>query len=225
MPTSWRRRGSRPFFRTSPRPGITEPSRREDRLDAGARVGRAADHLENAVLGLDRAQPQSVGVAGAAAPRAHSRRCGRRAPHPGSVHLRPRGPAWSVASQIASSEASVSRCSLSQGSVNFIARARHRSWARRAAEAVVAQPAQIGLEEGAQVRDAVFQHRHAVDAHAEGEALPFLGVEADRLQHLRDGPSRSPGSPASRRPRRRSARPRVRRQPISTWPKGSVNGK
>ena len=49
----------------------------------------------------------------------------------------------------------------------------------------MAQPAQIGLEEGAQVGDAVFQHRHAVDAHAEGEALPLLGVEAHGLQHAR----------------------------------------
>src|SRR5262249_28347919 len=38
-------------------------------------------------------------------------------------------------------------------------------------EAVVAEPAQVRVEEGAQVRDAVFQHRDALDPHAEGEAL------------------------------------------------------
>ena len=42
--------------------GMTEPSRREDGLDAGAGVGRAADDLEHAVAGLDRAQPQPVGI-------------------------------------------------------------------------------------------------------------------------------------------------------------------
>src|SRR3546814_12372441 len=47
------------------------------------------------------------------------------------------------------------------------------------------QPAQIGVEEGAQVGDAVFQHGDAVDAHAPGKALPFVGVEAAMLQHAR----------------------------------------
>ncbi len=45
-------------------------------------------------------------------------------------------------------------------------------------KAVVAQPAEVGLEERAQVGDAVFQHGDAVDAHAEGEALPLIGVDA-----------------------------------------------
>ncbi len=48
----------------------------------------------------------------------------------------------------------------------------------------MAQPAQVGLEKGAQVGDAVFQHGDAVDAHAEGKALPLGRVDARRLQHL-----------------------------------------
>ena len=47
---------------------------REDRLHAGARVGRAADDLEHAVPGLDRAQAQPVGVRVLARPRGHRRR-------------------------------------------------------------------------------------------------------------------------------------------------------
>ena len=42
----------------------------------------------------------------------------------------------------------------------------------------MAQPAQVAVEEGAQVGDAVFQHRDPVDAHAEGEALPLGGIDA-----------------------------------------------
>ena len=52
-------------------------------------------------------------------------------------------------------------------------------------EAVVPEPADVALEEGAQVRDAVLQHRDPVDAHAEGEALPGVGIDARRAQHLR----------------------------------------
>ena len=47
----------------------------------------------------------------------------------------------------------------------------------------MAQPAQIGLEEGAQVGDAVFQHRQAVDAQPEGEALTAVGIEAAVFHH------------------------------------------
>ena len=48
----------------------------------------------------------------------------------------------------------------------------------------MAQPAQVRIEEGAQVGDAVFQHRDPVDPHAEGKALPFRRVHARRRQHL-----------------------------------------
>ena len=41
----------------------------------------------------------------------------------------------------------------------------------------MAQPAQIAVEEGAQVVHAVFEHRQPVDAGAEGEALPYIGIE------------------------------------------------
>ena len=46
------------------------------------------------------------------------------------------------------------------------------------------KPAQIGLEEGAGIGDAVFQHGDALDAEAEGEALEFVGVDAAIGQHL-----------------------------------------
>ena len=39
------------------------------------------------------------------------------------------------------------------------------------------EPALVGLEEGAQVVHAVFQHRDAVDAHAPGEALVLVWIE------------------------------------------------
>src|SRR4051812_40163686 len=52
-------------------------------------------------------------------------------------------------------------------------------------KAVVAQPAQVGLEKGSEVGNAVFEHRYAVDAHAEGETLKFLRVEPGGAQHLR----------------------------------------
>src|SRR5437764_4004721 len=39
------------------------------------------------------------------------------------------------------------------------------------------QPADIAVEEGPEVVHAVFEHRQAVDPAAEGEALPFVGIE------------------------------------------------
>ncbi|MNQ71462.1 hypothetical protein D3C85_861300 [compost metagenome] len=46
------------------------------------------------------------------------------------------------------------------------------------------QPARIGFEHGAQVRDAVFQHGQAINAHAEGEALILIRVDAAVAQHI-----------------------------------------
>ena len=43
---------------------------------------------------------------------------------------------------------------------------------------VVTQPAQIAVEKGTQVRNAVFQHRYAVDPHAKGKALVRLRINA-----------------------------------------------
>jgi hypothetical protein len=40
------------------------------------------------------------------------------------------------------------------------------------------EPADIAVEEGAQVIHAVLEHRQAIDSAAEGEALPFLGIES-----------------------------------------------
>src|ERR1700754_3408776 len=90
------------------------------------------------------------------------------------------------ASVISPSDAAVSRWSFSQDRVNFMIAASMRQGGSAVAgsageaggqardverhEAVMLQPAQIGVEEGAQVRNAVFQHRRPLDPHAEGEA-------------------------------------------------------
>src|SRR5580700_2090635 len=92
-------------------------------------------------------------------------------------------------SAISPSGRSVSRCSLSQARVNFIIALRAQSSRQRRpverAEAVVGEPADIGLEEGAQVRHAVLEHGDAIDAHAPGEALILVGVEPAIFQHVR----------------------------------------
>ena len=50
-----------------------------------------------------------------------------------------------------------------------------------AREAVVRQPAPVAVEERAQVVHPVFEHRQPIDADAEGEALPLVGVEPGEL--------------------------------------------
>src|SRR3712207_3882442 len=47
------------------------------------------------------------------------------------------------------------------------------------------QPAQVAVEEGAEVVHSVFQHCEPVDAAAEGESLPFVGSEAAGGDHPR----------------------------------------
>src|SRR5688572_13437586 len=47
------------------------------------------------------------------------------------------------------------------------------------------EPANIRLEERAQVRHAVFQHGDAVDPHAPGEALELVRIEAAVAHHVR----------------------------------------
>src|SRR5215510_10391125 len=106
-------------------------------------------------------------------------------------------------SAMASTEASVSRCSLSQAKVNFMAApqrmsrcaafgapaSRAQSSGQRGEiewpEAVMRQPAHVGFEERAQVRHAVLEHGDAVDPQAPGEALVFVGIEPAILQHVR----------------------------------------
>src|SRR5262245_14556201 len=91
----------------------------------------------------------------------------------------------------AATGASVSRCSLSQDRVNFMAR--HPSRAQAAGqrrqvertEAVVREPTRVGFEKGAQVRHAVLEHGDAVDPHAPGEALVDVGIDAAVAQHVR----------------------------------------
>src|SRR5262249_2711190 len=94
-------------------------------------------------------------------------------------------------SAIAAADASVSRCSLSQERVNFIVRHPSRTQAagqRRQverAEAVMREPAHVGLKEGAQVRHAILEHGDAVDPHTPGEALILVRIDADVAQHVR----------------------------------------
>src|SRR5580693_8553592 len=92
-------------------------------------------------------------------------------------------------SVISPSAQSVSRCSLSESRVNFImasgAQSPRQGRDIERAEAVVRQPAHVGLEEGAQVRHAVFEHGEAVDPHAPGKALVLVGIEAAVFQHVR----------------------------------------
>src|SRR5271165_6029082 len=47
------------------------------------------------------------------------------------------------------------------------------------------EPAQIRFEERAQIGRAVFEHRHAIEAEAEREALVALRIDAAHFQHTR----------------------------------------
>src|SRR4051794_11548696 len=110
---------------------------------------------------------------------------------------------------------SVSRCSFSQESVNFMSfallvpspacgegsgwglsrrwRSRRRSRAQSSRqgrdverlEPVMVEPAHVVLEQLAQIGHAVFQHRDTVDAHAPGKALVDVGIDAAGAQHVR----------------------------------------
>ena len=46
------------------------------------------------------------------------------------------------------------------------------------------EPAHISVEEGAEVRHAVFQHGDAVDTHAPGEALIHVRIEPAETQDV-----------------------------------------
>src|SRR5665213_3159165 len=88
-------------------------------------------------------------------------------------------------STISLSGATVSRCSLSQGKVNFTGLIPRQRREIERPETVLREPARVGLEEGAQVVHAVFQHGDAVDAHAPGKALVLIGIEPAIAQHVR----------------------------------------
>src|ERR1700733_13603928 len=100
------------------------------------------------------------------------------------------------ASTISASEAEVSRWSFSQERVNFIGLQQPQSGTASPAqssgergdverlEAIMIDPAQVRVEEVAQVRQAVFEHRQAVEANAPGEALIDLRIEAAIGQHI-----------------------------------------
>src|ERR1700751_2890653 len=90
-------------------------------------------------------------------------------------------PAMVMAATTSSTVASVCRCSLSQERVNFIGlspSAQAGGGVRRGEgrEAVVGQPARVAREHVAQVRHAVLQHPQAIDAEAEGEAVPLARI-------------------------------------------------
>src|SRR3984885_6164730 len=97
-----------------------------------------------------------------------------------STHSTP-SPIMVSLSKISPSGRSVSRCSLSQPSVNFIMASRAQASRQRRkverTEAIMVEPAQVGFEEGAQIGHAVFEHGDAVDPHAPGKALESGGVE------------------------------------------------
>src|SRR3546814_13049207 len=49
----------------------------------------------------------------------------------------------------------------------------------------MAEPAQVAVEEGTKVVHAVFQHGEPIDAGAEGEPLPLVGIEPAGFEHAR----------------------------------------
>src|SRR5271165_5094182 len=51
-------------------------------------------------------------------------------------------------------------------------------------KAVMTQPSQIRIIKGAQIGDAVFEHRHPLDPHAKCKALKLRRVDAAILQYL-----------------------------------------
>src|SRR5579863_4110031 len=110
----------------------------------------------------------------------------------GSSTLSTSRPTWVSVSTISASEADVSRWSRSQERVNFIAIQFDFSPAQSPGErrnverleAVVIDPAQIRIEEVAQVRQAIFEHHHAVGPHAPGEPLIDFRVNAAVRQHV-----------------------------------------
>src|SRR6266571_6653242 len=53
------------------------------------------------------------------------------------------------------------------------------------AEAVMGEPAHVGLEERTEIRHAVFEHGDAIDPQAPGEALILVGIEPAIAQHVR----------------------------------------
>src|SRR5262249_10951905 len=93
-------------------------------------------------------------------------------------------------SATSSSERSVARCSLSQPKVSFImgeASRAQSSGERRPIErpeAVMGQPTHVSLEEGTQIRHAVFQHGDAIDPHAPGKPLVLVRIKAAITQHV-----------------------------------------
>src|SRR6516165_9686639 len=109
-----------------------------------------------------------------------------RAMEKGASNL-PRSKTFSTSSPIivslsttAASGASLSRCSLSQASVNFISSPAQPSRERRKierAKPVMRQPAHVGFEERAQIGHPVFEHGDTIDPHAPGETLILVRIE------------------------------------------------
>src|SRR6202046_1553763 len=116
---------------------------------------------------------------------------------PGSSTDSTSSPTRVSVSTISASEAEVSRGSFSQERVNFIVIQQPQSGTASPAqssgergdverlEAIMIDPAQVRVEEVAQVRQAVFEHRQAVEADAPGEALVDLRVETAIREHVR----------------------------------------
>ena len=147
--------------------------RREHAYKPGARIGRAAHDLQRFRLPVSTVQqPQLVGI-GMLLGGDHARDDEAASAAALSSRLSTSSPMLvSVSRDASAASASVVEMILQPGE-----RELHRlkpSVQRRdveRSEAVMLQPAQIGVEERPNVGDAVFQHRHAVEAEAEGEAL------------------------------------------------------
>ena len=158
--------------------------RREDADHAGARVGRAAHHLDLAGAGIDDAEAELVGVGmglglhdtrdaeGGQILGAVLDRFDLEAAHDQQGHdLVERG--LGVEMGLEPGERRLHR-----------AAPHHQRRQIERQEAVMPEPAQIAVEEGAQIGDAVFEHGDALDPHAEGEALIDVGIEAAIGEHL-----------------------------------------
>ena len=187
------------------------PGRAEDALHAGARVGRAAHHLDLRPCPASTTQTRSRSALGCGSAETTRATVKRRAPRRGSRPPSTSWPSMTSRSTISPTGASVSRCVLSQDERRLHAehlreRAPHQRGDVERQKPVMPQPAQVGIVQRAQIGDAVFQHRHPLDPHAEGKALVLGGVDAAIAQHLADAPCRCRGFRASRRRRRSSIR-------------------
>ena len=63
------------------------------------------------------------------------------------------------------------------GSRKTLTQTRRQARLNQRIKAVMGEPSWVAGEHISEVWHAIFEHRQSVDAHAEGEALIFIGVE------------------------------------------------